>query len=597
VAVDGDLAWLVASVAQQGGEGAGSGAGAPTPAIGAAPAQLLLEGGSGPGAPPPTTSTALATVDPAALRAGKRRLAAAFDDLQDCYLSLRREREMASGGRGGGGGSGDGALVPTTATASAPAADSAALVPHSTAAAAADASDQQGRQSSPATAGPGPALAEVSRLLSVCVRAGGRLAHRALLPSAGAPVTAAVGDGGSGTSAPPAAGSSIISSVEFDAGAAHFATAGVAKRIGVWRFDDVVAAAASGGDGSGDDGDSPRRRVRSGSAASPSPPPPPPLTPAVSLAAAAKLSCVSWCRAPGGPAHLLASADYGGGVTLWDAAVGRAVATYDAHDRRAWSVDFCPVGGGNGAGVSGATTFATASDDGTARVWCTRSRSPIATLAVGANVCCARFAPAGVPGAAAATGAELALGSADHAVRVYDLRSAGRGPLATLAGHAQAVSYVRYAPGAPGLVSASTDATLRLWNRGWASAGENPPSQPQPRCVRVYRGHANERNFVGLDAAGDLVAAGSEAGEVVVYAAALSRPIARAACDGGGVGGLGTAARPAVSAGGLPAPPAFVSAVCWRPAAGDEGCGPARLPRTLLAATSRGSVHVLELGE
>jgi E3 ubiquitin-protein ligase RFWD2 len=222
-------------------------------------------------------------------------------------------------------------------------------------------------------------------------------------------------------------------------------------------------------------------------------------------------------------------------------------------------------------------------------------------------VCCARFAPAGIPGAAAAAGAELALGSADHAVRVFDLRAAGvgRGLLATLTGHAQAVSYVRYAPGAPGLVSASTDATLRLWSRAWsgeegagAQTGAAPHQRSPPqRCVRVFRGHANERNFVGLDAAGDLVAAGSETGEVVVYAAALSRPVARAVCDDGrGQGGPGRAAAPAPGGGGLPAPPAFVSAVCWRPAPGDDSGGPVDLPRTLLAATSRGSVHVLELG-
>lgn len=630
-AVDADLAWVAAKVARGGDGGEGGGSGAAPAALAGPPAQLLLEGGPAGAAaggggppPPPPTSTHLTAVDPAVLKAGKRRLADAFDDLQECYLALRREREagervqqagdarptLTADGDGGGGGGGDAAQAVVPSGAAAGAGGSTALVPvgpgcdH-------QAAEQQAPPPPPppppATGGPGPALAEVSRLLAVCVRAG-RLTHVAALPAAGATSPTASGGSGAGPGAapaPPPAASSIISSVEFDASAGRFATAGVAKQVAVWDLAAVLDAAAAEREAALDQAG---RAVRAGSPGSPSPSAPPPprhARPAVSLAARAKLSCLSWARAPGGPTHLLASADYEGGVTLWDVATGTALVEYDAHDRRAWSVDFCPVlGGGSagGGGGGGPTLFATASDDGTARIWCARSRAPVATLAVGANVCCARFAPPGMAGRAAAAGCELATGSADHLARVFDLRAAGRGPLAVLAGHGQAVSYVRYAPGGPGLVSASTDATLRLWRRGWADgeaeaeagghAARSPP--PPSKCVRVYRGHANERNFVGLDAAGDLVAAGSETGEVVVYAAALSRPIARAVCDGRGDGFGGFQAAPVP--GGLPAPPAFVSAVCWRPATGDEAPGPAGLPRTLLAATSRGSVHVLELG-
>ena len=592
-AVDADLAWVAAKVA-------GSGEAAQPAAIAGAPAQLLLEGaggGDGAAAPPPPPSTHLTAVDPAVSRAGKRRLADAFDDLQECYLALRRERE--AGERGGqqqqqhlaltaggeGGADAAQAVVPSDrggSTAMVPVGPGGGERYHAQAG-----GDHQ--PPPPPTGGPGPALAEVSRLLAVCVRAG-RLTHVASLPAAGAGPS----HSGNAPTTTPAA-SSIISSVEFDASAARFASAGVAKQVAVWDLASVLASAAP------PDATDPARTVRSGGSPGGSALPPhaaPHPTPSIALAARAKLSCLSWARAPGGPTDLLASADYEGGVTLWDVSTGTALVEYDAHDRRAWSVDFCPVLGGGGGG-GGATIFATASDDGTARVWCARSRLPVATLAVGANVCCARFAPAGMAGAAAAAGCELALGSADHLVRVFDLRATGRGALATLAGHAQAVSYVRYAPGGAGLVSASTDATLRLWRRGWAdeegdtsaaATTTTPPPSQQQRCVRVYRGHANERNFVGLDVAGDLVAAGSESGEVVVYAAALSRPIARAACDGGS-GGSAAMTAP----GGLPAPPAFVSAVCWRPAPEDGSAGPASLPRTLLAATSRGSVHVLEL--
>jgi hypothetical protein len=51
------------------------------------------------------------------------------------------------------------------------------------------------------------------------------------------------------------------------------------------------------------------------------------------------------------------------------------------------------------------------------------------------------------------------------------------------------VSYVRFS-GASQLVSASTDSTLRLWGlEGRGAASE---------ALRVYEGHSNEKNFVGL---------------------------------------------------------------------------------------------------
>ena len=52
------------------------------------------------------------------------------------------------------------------------------------------------------------------------------------------------------------------------------------------------------------------------------------------------------------------------------------------------------------------------------------------------------------------------------------------------------------------LVSASTDSTLRLWDT--------------QACVntRVFNGHSNEKNFVGLSLVDDFVACGSETNEV-----------------------------------------------------------------------------------
>ncbi len=115
------------------------------------------------------------------------------------------------------------------------------------------------------------------------------------------------------------------------------------------------------------------------------------------------------------------------------------------------------------------------------------------------------------------------------------------------------------------LVTASTDTTLKLWSLPSSSAPASLPAlasstaaaptapwlpqlpalPPPPdggpptaapangpngtngvQLVRTFAGHANERNFVGLctDGAGDYIACGSEAHEVVVYHRSLPRP-------------------------------------------------------------------------
>jgi WD40 repeat protein len=52
----------------------------------------------------------------------------------------------------------------------------------------------------------------------------------------------------------------------------------------------------------------------------------------------AKLSCISW-----NPylRNYLASSDYDGFVTIWDMATAQKVRTFQEHEKRSWSVDFC----------------------------------------------------------------------------------------------------------------------------------------------------------------------------------------------------------------------------------------------------------------
>ena len=62
------------------------------------------------------------------------------------------------------------------------------------------------------------------------------------------------------------------------------------------------------------------------------------------------------------------------------------------------------------------------------------------------------------------------------------------------------MSYVRYLNGRE-LVSASTDSTLRMWDTQLCTN------------TRLFNGHNNEKNFVGLSVLDDFIACGSETNE------------------------------------------------------------------------------------
>jgi E3 ubiquitin-protein ligase RFWD2 len=162
------------------------------------------------------------------------------------------------------------------------------------------------------------------------------------------------------------------------------------------------------------------------------------------------------------------------------------------------------------------------------------------------------------------------VGSADHAVYLYDLRKPTQ-PTRTCLGHRKAVSYVRWCDSEQ-LASASTDSTLRLWNR---VDNDGEPAE------RIYEGHVNEKNFVGLAANGDFLACGSESNEAFVYYRALSKPIARQGFSPSTPADGATAG--AVRSSELDKS-AFISAVCWRPKV-----------QELLVANSQGTVRVMEL--
>lgn len=307
--------------------------------------------------------------------------------------------------------------------------------------------------------------------------------------------------------------STIVSTIEFDKDEEFFAIAGVTKRIKVFEYEAVVRDAVD---------------VH---------------YPCAEMQCSHKISCVSWNAYH---KNVLASSDYEGTVSVWDAGTGQRTRAFQEHDKRCWSVHF------NRADVR---LLASGSDDARVKLWALNAERSVATLEAKFNVCCVRFNPR--------SSCHLAFGSADHCVHYYDLR-APRAPLAVFRDHRKAVSYVKFLD-AETLVSASTDSQLKLWR------------VESPRCVRSFTGHANEKNFVGLATDGRYVACGSENNALYVYYAGLSRPLLAYRFDALR-GFLERSSREHEDHA------EFVSAVCWR-----------RGTDVLLAANSQGTIKVLEL--
>lgn len=178
-----------------------------------------------------------------------------------------------------------------------------------------------------------------------------------------------------------------------------------------------------------------------------------------------------------------------------------------------------------------------ACEDGTARLWSHHSEHCLNIIAPRsqAALCSAVFSP---------TDSHLmALASADHNAYVYDLR-ATQEPLYTLSGHQDSVSYVRFLSGGHDLITASIDGSLAHWQTDSCREfhGSQHDAQTQQSLqsrsshlscsmlldpVRVFRGHSNQRNFVGLavESSTDLIACGSENNEVYLYHTAWADPM------------------------------------------------------------------------
>ncbi|KAH9624959.1 hypothetical protein KSS87_020152 [Heliosperma pusillum] len=291
----------------------------------------------------------------------------------------------------------------------------------------------------------------------------------------------------------------IVSSIEFDRDDELFATAGVSRRIKVFDFSSVVNEPADA------------------------------HCPVVEMSTLSKLSCLSWNKFT---KNQIASSDYEGIVTVWDVTTRQRVMEYEEHEKRAWSVDFSRME---------PSMLVSGSDDCKVKVWCTRQEASVLNIDMKANICCVKYNPGSsyhvavclllnpninalpfwsmnctftfqeacahiqpklpcwmvYPGGYGRASL-FNVGSADHHIHYYDLRNVSQ-PLHVFGGHKKAVSYVKFLSTTE-LASASTDSTLRLW--------DVKNSLP----VRTFRGHTNEKNFVGLTVNSEYIGCGKYGG-------------------------------------------------------------------------------------
>lgn len=306
--------------------------------------------------------------------------------------------------------------------------------------------------------------------------------------------------------------SNIVSSIEFDRDCDYFAIAGVTRKIKIYEYDTVIKDAVD---------------IH---------------YPVNEMVCNSKISCVTWSSYH---KNVLASSDYEGTITLWDAFTGQTSKIYQEHEKRCWSVDFNRMD---------PKLLASGSDDAKVKLWSTNTDHSIACLEAKANVCCVYFNPE--------SRYHIAFGSADHCVHYYDLRNTKQAVM-VFKGHRKAVSYCKFVNSRE-IVSASTDSQLKLWDVS------------KPTCLRTFKGHTNEKNFVGLATDGDYVACGSENNSLYVYYKGLSKQLLTFKFE--------TVKSVLEKNKKEEEVNEFVSAVSWRPGS-----------NVMVAANSQGTVKVLEL--
>jgi hypothetical protein len=202
---------------------------------------------------------------------------------------------------------------------------------------------------------------------------------------------------------------------------------------------------------------------------------------------------------------LLASASADGTVRLWDVASQRPFGTpLTGHTSFVYSVAFRPDG----------KLLASASADGTVRLWDVASQQPLGTPLTGLT-----SPTRGVPVLSLAfspDGKLLASGSLDRTVRLWDV-SDPQAATATgqpLTGHTNAVLSMAFSPDGKLLASASDDRTARLWD----VTSQQPLGTP-------LTGHTGPVNSVAFSPDGKTLASASADKTVRLWDVASQQPL------------------------------------------------------------------------
>ena len=180
---------------------------------------------------------------------------------------------------------------------------------------------------------------------------------------------------------------------------------------------------------------------------------------------------------------ILASASADGTVKLWDVRTKTTIATLEEHTGRVYSVAFSPDG----------KMLASGSHDLTVKLWDVSKRTNIATLEGHVSrsgwldgVSSVAFSP---------DGKMLASGSHDLTVKLWDVSK--RTNIATLGEHTGYVTLVSFSPDGATLASGSNDGTVRLWDIA-------------TKCsIATLGGHTSNVRSVSFSPDGTMLASGS----------------------------------------------------------------------------------------